>query len=379
MTANPDIAFDQADGEKSLSQLAMGAIRGAAFNTDAGPPHLRGLNDAQREAVEALDGPVLMLAGAGTGKTRALTCRLAHLLYTRRCQPNQILAATFTNRAAQEMRHRVAELVGNNIEGMPWIGTFHSIAAKILRRHAELVELRSNFTILDTDDQLRLLKELIRINKIDEKRWPPRHLAGLIDYWKNKGLTPDRIPENETHAFANGMGAALYQQYQDRLRVLNACDFGDLLLHCVSTFKKHPDVLARYQRFLRYILVDEYQDSNVVQYLWLRLLAQADGKDANICCVGDDDQSIYGWRGAEVGNILRFEKDFPGAKIIRLEQNYRSSEHILAAATSVISTNKNASNSTALSEQMQAASSEKMYYTILFILGKEVDKINFRI
>ena len=298
-------------------------------------PHLDGLNPAQTAAVMALDGPVLMLAGAGTGKTRALTARIVHLLQTQRARSHEILAVTFTNKAAREMKDRVGRLMGHAGEGMPWMGTFHSVSVKILRRHAELVGLKSNFTILDTDDQLRLLRQLILAANIDEKRWPARMLLGLIDTWKNRAWTPARVPSSEASAYDN-RGTELYEQYQDRLRALNATDFGDLLLHTVTIFQAHPDVLAQYQRWLRYILVDEYQDTNVAQYLWLRLLAQA---HRNICCVGDDDQSIYGWRGAEVGNILRFEKDFPGATVIRLEQNYRSTPHILAAASGVIAAN----------------------------------------
>lgn len=299
-------------------------------------PYLDGLNPAQRAAVMALDGPVLMLAGAGTGKTRALTARIAHLLHTGRARPGEILAVTFTNKAAREMKTRIARLMGETVEGMPWLGTFHSICVKLLRRHAELAGLKSNFTILDTDDQLRLLKQQIAAADIDEKRWPARMLAGIIDSWKNRALTPDRVPASEADAF-DRKGAALYAAYQARLRDLNACDFGDLLLHMVTIFQAHPDVLADWRRRLRYILVDEYQDTNVAQYLWLRLLA---GGHHNICCVGDDDQSIYGWRGAEVGNILKFEIDFPGAEVIRLEQNYRSTPHILAAASGVIAANK---------------------------------------
>ncbi len=298
--------------------------------------YLDGLNPAQRAAVEATDGPVLMLAGAGTGKTRALTARIAHLLATGTARPNEILAVTFTNKAAREMKTRVAALLGEQVEGMPWLGTFHAICVKLLRRHAELVGLRTNFTILDTDDQIRLLKQLIVAANIDEKRWPARMLAGLIDGWKNRALTPDRLPAADAGAF-NHMGGELYEAYQERLRTLNAVDFGDLLLHMVTIFRTHEDVLAQYQRWFRYILVDEYQDTNVAQYLWLRLLAAG---HRNICCVGDDDQSIYGWRGAEVGNILRFEKDFPGATVIRLEQNYRSTGHILGAASGVIAANQ---------------------------------------
>lgn len=299
-------------------------------------PYLQGLNEPQREAVLTTEGPVLVLAGAGTGKTAALTARLAHLLWTRKAYPSELLAVTFTNKAAREMRERVGRLVGQAVEGMPWLGTFHAIGAKMLRRHAELVGLQSNFTILDTDDQLRLLKQLIVSANLDEKRWPARQLAGLIDQWKNKGLTPADVDAGESEAFANGKGQALYAAYQDRLRTLNACDFGDLLLHMLVILKTNRDVLASYQNRFRYILVDEYQDTNSVQYLWLRLLAQ---ERKNICCVGDDDQSIYSWRGAQVENILKFEKDFPGAKVIRLEQNYRSTPHILAAASGVIANN----------------------------------------
>ena len=299
-------------------------------------PYLDGLNPEQRAAVEALDGPVLMLAGAGTGKTKALTCRIAHLLNTGRARPNEILSVTFTNKAAREMKNRVGGLLGQAVEGMPWLGTFHSISVKLLRRHAELVGLKSNFTILDTDDQVRLLKQLVTAHNIDDKRWPARQLAGIIDHWKNRAWLPEKVPTSEASAF-NNLGTELYAQYQMRLRELNAVDFGDLLLHMVSIFQNHADVLEQYQRWFCFILVDEYQDTNVAQYLWLRLLA---GAHKNICCVGDDDQSIYGWRGAEVGNILRFEKDFPGAKVIRLEQNYRSTPHILAAASRVISGNQ---------------------------------------
>jgi DNA helicase II / ATP-dependent DNA helicase PcrA len=313
-----------------LAARAMGARADASA-----APYMDGLNPAQRAAVEALDGPVLMLAGAGTGKTKALTARIAHLLTTGRARPNEILAVTFTNKAAREMKERVSRLLGQSVEGMPWMGTFHSISVKILRRHAELVGLKSNFTILDTDDQLRLLKQVIAAADIDEKRWPARMLAGLIDGWKNRALVPDKVPSAEASAY-NNRGTELYAAYQERLKSLNATDFGDLLLHVVVIFQTHPDVLGQYQRWLKYILVDEYQDTNVAQYLWLRLLAQA---HRNICCVGDDDQSIYGWRGAEVGNILRFEKDFPGAKVVRLEQNYRSTPHILAAASGVIAAN----------------------------------------
>jgi len=300
-------------------------------------PYLEGLNEQQRAAVEALDGPVLVLAGAGTGKTRVLTTRLAHILATGRARPWEILAVTFTNKAAREMKERVGSIIGEAVEGVPWLGTFHSISAQILRRHAELVDLKSNFTILDTDDQLRLLKQIIQAENIDEKRWTPRHLASLIDGWKNRGLKPEQLGEEDKWSFAEGRGQGLYTIYQERLKTLNCCDFGDLLLHTLHIFKDNPDVLKIYHDKFRYLLVDEYQDTNIAQYLWLRLLAQGTG---NICCVGDDDQSIYGWRGAEVDNILRFEKDFPGAEVIRLERNYRSTAHILGAASGLIAANR---------------------------------------
>ena len=300
-------------------------------------PYMADLNPEQRAAVEAVDGPVLVLAGAGTGKTRVLTARIAHIMCTGRARGSEILAVTFTNKAAREMKERIGRLVGGAVEGMPWLGTFHSIGVKILRRHAELVGLKSSFTILDTDDQIRLIKQVIEGEGLDKDRWPARQLAALIDGWKNRGLTPDKVPRGEAFAFAEGKGAALYSAYQKRLKELNAADFGDLLLEVLRLFLSNPDVLTDYQRRFRYTLVDEYQDTNVAQYLWLRLIA---GGSPNICCVGDDDQSIYGWRGAEVDNILRFEKDFPGATVIRLERNYRSKGHILAAASGLIAHNK---------------------------------------
>jgi DNA helicase II / ATP-dependent DNA helicase PcrA len=349
----------------------------------AGAPYLAGLNPEQRLAVETLDGPVLVLAGAGTGKTRVLTVRIAHILATGRARPGEILAVTFTNKAAREMKTRVGDIVGGVVEGMPWLGTFHSIGVKILRRHAEMVGLKSDFTILDVDDQIRLLKQLLEAENIDEKRWPARVLAMLIDGWKNRGLTPEQVPPGEAAVFANGKGLKLYKAFQERLKILNAADFGDLLLECIRLFREQPDVLRQYQGRFKFILVDEYQDTNVAQYLWLRLLAQRANKPSplageagssrseepgegpgaaappspgalrapaspaggevnakNICCVGDDDQSIYGWRGAEVDNILRFEHDFPGAKVIRLERNYRSTGHILAAASHIIAHNE---------------------------------------
>jgi len=302
----------------------------------AAMPYLAGLNPEQRAAVEALDGPVLVLAGAGTGKTRVLTTRLVHLLSTGRAKPWQVLAVTFTNKAAREMRERVEAMLGPGSGGIQWLGTFHSTSAQMLRRHAELAGLKSNFTILDTDDQVRLLKQIVEAEDIDEKRWTARALAGQIDAWKNRALTPARVPKNDAHVWGDGKAIVVYAAYQERLKILNACDFGDLLLHMIDVFQKHPDLLAEYHRKLRYLMVDEYQDTNVAQYLWLRLLAQGSN---NLCVVGDDDQSIYGWRGAEVDNILRFERDFPGAKVIRLERNYRSTGHILAAASGLIDKN----------------------------------------
>ncbi len=393
---------------------APGGIAARAMAARAGTAsYLADLNPEQKLAVETLDGPVLVLAGAGTGKTRVLTTRIAHILATGRCRPAEILAVTFTNKAAREMKERIGKYVGQVVEGMPWLGTFHAIGVKILRRHAELIGLKSDFTILDVADQIRLIKQLLDAEGIDEKRWPARVLAALIDHWKNRGLTPDMIPPAEAASFANGRGKKLYQAYQDRLKTLNAADFGDLLLENIRLFREHPDVLRQYQERFKFILVDEYQDTNVAQYLWLRLIAQrptpgqrtpspsprnlsstsprlrgevgersepgeggsrqtepvkepltptlspqerGEGEERaasgererealppppkNICCVGDDDQSIYGWRGAEVDNILRFDHDFPGATVIRLERNYRSTGHILAAASHLIAHNE---------------------------------------
>jgi DNA helicase II / ATP-dependent DNA helicase PcrA len=400
---------------------AAGGIAARALGARAERTYLAGLNPEQRLAVETLDGPLLVLAGAGTGKTRVLTTRIAHILSLGRARPSQILAVTFTNKAAREMKTRISVMVGAAVEGMPWLGTFHSIGAKILRRHAELVGLKPDFTILDVDDQIRLLKQLLAAENIDEKRWPARVLALLIDGWKNRGLTPDKVPAGEGASFAAGRGVPLYSAYQARLKVLNAADFGDLLLENIRLFREHPEVLRDYQQRFRFMLVDEYQDTNVAQYLWLRLLGQrpsrasaignaalredradcstsaqpgevdlhlersdtrtsgergpldraasapspqpspqgGEGADLaqphhhaspsgaepqphqpNLCCVGDDDQSIYGWRGAEVDNILRFEHDFPGAKVIRLERNYRSTGHILATASHLIAHNE---------------------------------------
>ncbi|MBM2295024.1 UvrD-helicase domain-containing protein [Sulfitobacter pseudonitzschiae] len=330
----------------------MDAFEGASLSARAmaarPQPYLDGLNPAQRAAVEQMDGPVLMLAGAGTGKTRALTARIVHLLMTGRARPNEVLAVTFTNKAAREMKNRVGQMLGQQIEGMPWLGTFHAICVKLLRRHAELVGLKSNFTILDRDDQLRLIKQILVAEQVDVKRWSDRWFASEISDFKSRALLPEKVSAGKSKSADRIVGAAadgtghtrsteeIYAQYQRRLIDLNATDFDDLLLHMVTIFQKHPDVLEQYQRWFKYILVDEYQDTNVAQYLWLRLLASG---HKNICCVGDDDQSIYGWRGAEVGNILRFEKDFPGAHVVRLEQNYRSTPHILAAASGVIAGN----------------------------------------
>ncbi len=301
------------------------------------PAYLQGLNEEQRAAVLAADGPVLVLAGAGTGKTRVLTTRLAHILATRRAAPWEILAVTFTNKAAREMKERIGTLIGGVVEGMQWLGTFHSIGARMLRRHAELVGLKQNFTILDTDDQIRLMKQLLEAENIDEKRFPARTLAMMIDGWKNRGLTPSEVSDSDGQGFAFGKSRELYRQYQARLKALNAADFGDLLLEPITLFRSNAGILQDYQRRFKYMLVDEYQDTNVAQYLWLRLLS---AKTRNICVVGDDDQSIYAWRGAEVENILRFERDFPGAKVVRLERNYRSTPHILGAASGLIATNK---------------------------------------
>jgi DNA helicase-2/ATP-dependent DNA helicase PcrA len=369
--------------------VAGGIAARARAAATGGARYLDGLNPEQREAVETLDGPVLVLAGAGTGKTRVLTTRIAHILSQGRAHPNEILSVTFTNKAVREMKLRLGQMLGQAVEGMPWLGTFHSIGGRILRFHAEMAQLKSNFTVLDVDDQVRLLKQLLQAEDIDDKRWPARMLAGLIDGWKNRGLAPSQVPAGEAAVFANGKGGKLYTSYQERLKVLNAADFGDLLLENIRIFREHPDVLRQYQHRFKFILVDEYQDTNVAQYLWLRLLSQApsssravipgraEGPNSdvqlhvgesrsadsspdsgsgpsdrpgmteqtapppkNICCVGDDDQSIYGWRGAEVDNILRFEHDFPGAKVIRLERNYRSTGHILSAASYLIAHNE---------------------------------------
>ncbi|WP_026606091.1 ATP-dependent helicase [Methylocapsa acidiphila] len=330
-------SFADLDAADPAPAPRAGGIAARARAAAGGQRYLDGLNPEQRAAIEAMEGPVLVLAGAGTGKTRVLTTRIAHIIGQGRARAHEILAVTFTNKAAREMKERVAALAGPVAEGMPWLGTFHAISTKILRRHAELVGLKSSFTILDTDDQIRLMKQVLQAENVDDKRWPARALAYQIDAWKNRGLDPAHVPAGEAAAFANGKGGALYALYQERLKILNAADFGDLLLESLRLLRDNPDVLKQYQDRFHYMLVDEYQDTNSVQYLWLRLLAQG---RRNICCVGDDDQSIYGWRGAEVDNILRFGSDFPGAKIIRLERNYRSTGHILAVAASLIAHNQ---------------------------------------
>ncbi|MGX9572144.1 ATP-dependent helicase [Mesorhizobium sp. f-mel] len=385
------------------SGIAARAMAARSGHNNA-PDYLNGLNPEQRLAVETTEGPVLVLAGAGTGKTRVLTTRIAHILATGKAFPSQILAVTFTNKAAREMKQRIGMLIGEGkVEGMPWLGTFHSIGVKLLRRHAELAGLKSDFTILDTDDVVRLIKQLIQAEGLDDKRWPAKQFAQMIDGWKNKGLGPADIPEGDARAFANGKGRELYKAYQERLKTLNACDFGDLLCHPIRIFRAYPDVLKEYHKRFKYILVDEYQDTNTAQYMWLRLLAQrpdagraststdlrsAEGRKpdraaeplrgprggpapagaeqpvrenkVNICCVGDDDQSIYGWRGAEVDNILRFDKDFPGAKIIRLERNYRSTAHILGTASHLIAHNEGRFGKTLFTEKV-AEDDEKVH------------------
>ncbi|TIN68159.1 MAG: ATP-dependent DNA helicase, partial [Mesorhizobium sp.] len=385
--------FDEPNARPTAPSGIAARAMAARSGQNNAPDYLKGLNPEQRLAVETTEGPVLVLAGAGTGKTRVLTTRIAHILATGKAFPSQILAVTFTNKAAREMKIRIGVLIGEgNVEGMPWLGTFHSIGVKLLRRHAELAGLRSDFTILDTDDVVRLIKQLIQAEGLDDKRWPAKQFAQMIDGWKNKGQGPADIAEGDARAFANGKGRELYKAYQERLKTLNACDFGDLLCHPIRIFRANPDVLKEYHRRFKYILVDEYQDTNTAQYMWLRLLAQRpQGKPisplegemsgrteggasrrqaggtappsvasgdispsrgeigrssaetratVNICCVGDDDQSIYGWRGAEIDNILRFDKDFPGATIIRLERNYRSTAHILGAASHLIAHNE---------------------------------------
>jgi DNA helicase-2/ATP-dependent DNA helicase PcrA len=332
------------ENTKNLGSISAQASAHLNIKTN---DYLNDLNPEQREAVLHTNGPVLVLAGAGTGKTRVLTSRIAYILQNRMAFPSQILSVTFTNKAAKEMKSRVGDYIGHGIEGLPWMGTFHSIAAKILRINAELVGLKPNFTILDTDDQIRLLKQIIKAENIDDKKWTPRYMASLIDSWKNKGWMPEKLTSQNNFKFAEGKGKKVYEIYQSRLKILNACDFGDLLLLNLELFKENLDILKKYHEKFKYILVDEYQDTNICQYLWLKLLAQG---SHNICVVGDDDQSIYGWRGAD--NILRFEKEFSGAKVIKLERNYRSTEHILGAASGLISTNKSRLGKTLWTEDM---------------------------
>lgn len=303
--------------------------------TETSSPLIKGLNPTQKEAVLTTEGPLLVLAGAGTGKTRVLTSRLAQILYEKKAWPSEILAVTFTNKAALEMKTRIGAMITQNISSM-WVGTFHSIGVRILRRHPELVGLSPNFTIIDTDDQQRIIKQLLQAEGIDDKKQTAKIFVHIINSWKDQALTPEKITEQHLKWDKSRQALAIYKLYQERLKIVNAADFGDLLLHCITILTKNPDVLAQYHERFKYILVDEYQDTNIAQYLFLRLLAQGTG---NICCVGDDDQSIYGWRGAEIGNILKFEKDFPGAKIIRLEQNYRSTPAILGAASALIANN----------------------------------------
>jgi len=336
--------------------------------------YLAKLNEEQRLAVETVDGPLLVLAGAGTGKTRVLTTRFAHILLTGRAAPNQVLAVTFTNKAAREMRERVSALLGRPAEGL-WLGTFHALCARMLRRNAELAGLSSNFSILDTDDQMRLLKQVMETFRLDVKRWPPQVLMGAIQRFKDRGQTPGRVTPADSGDLAGGRMQEIYAAYQARLLALNAADFGDLMLHMTEILRSQPEVLAQYHRFFRYILVDEYQDTNVVQYLWLRLLAQ---QSKNICCVGDDDQSIYSWRGAEVENILRFEKDFPGARIVRLERNYRSTAPILAAAASLISNNEGRLGKT-LRSGLRDAAGEKVSVVSLWDSDEEARMVGERV
>ena len=340
--------------------------------------YLATLNPEQREAVETLDGPLLVLAGAGTGKTRVLTTRFAHILMSGRARPWDVLAVTFTNKAAREMRERVAHIIGRPVEGL-WLGTFHALCARMLRRHAGLVGLTSSFTILDADDQLRLLKQVMEAGGLDLKRWPPQGMMAIIQRWKDRGLTPARVTPAEDTDFAANRGRAIYEAYQTRLRELNAADFGDLLLHMTEILRTQPEVLAEYHRSFRYILVDEYQDTNLVQYLWLRLLAQRPApQPQNICCVGDDDQSIYSWRGAEIENILRFEKDFSGARVVRLEANYRSTRPILGAAAGLIARNSGRLGKT-LRPGRQDADGEKVRVVSLWDSEEEARMVGERI
>ena len=297
---------------------------------------LKNLNNAQKEAVMYLDGPLLIVAGAGSGKTKVLTSRIANIIKEKKAFPNQILAVTFTNKAAKEMHSRVSNILGSSAVGLSWLGTFHSICAKLLRKHASAVNLKSNFTIIDTDDQARLIKNICKSENIDVKQLSPKYILAIIDRWKNKGFYPSEVKINYKDIYEKTI-LPIYKIYQQKLIDLNSCDFGDLILHAVKILEKHQDIRELYSKNFRYILVDEYQDTNYIQSRWLNLLAE---KNKNICCVGDDDQSIYSWRGAEIKNFLDFDKIYEKTKIIRLEQNYRSTQNILSVASNLISNNQ---------------------------------------
>ena len=299
--------------------------------------YLKNLNKAQKEAVMHLDGPLLIVAGAGSGKTKVLTTRIANIIKEKKAYPNQILAVTFTNKAAKEMQKRVSKILGSAAIGLSWLGTFHSICAKLLRKHASAVNLNSNFTIIDTDDQIRLIKNICKGENIDIKQLSPRYVLAIIDRWKNKGFYPNEVVINKKDIYEKTI-LPIYKIYQQKLTDLNSCDFGDLILHAVKILEKNSDIRDIYSKNFKYILVDEYQDTNFIQSKWLKLLAE---KNNNICCVGDDDQSIYSWRGAEIKNFLEFDQVYENTKVIRLEQNYRSTQNILSVASNLISNNQN--------------------------------------
>ena len=303
------------------------------INTD----YLKNLNNAQKEAVLHLDGPLLIVAGAGSGKTKVLTTRIANIIKERKAFPNQILAVTFTNKAAKEMQVRVSKILGSSATGLSWLGTFHSVCAKLLRKHASAVNLNSNFTIIDTDDQIRLIKNICKAENIDIKQLAPRYILAIIDRWKNKGFYPNEVVINKKDIYEKII-LPIYKIYQQKLIDLNSCDFGDLILHTVKILEKNLDIREIYSKNFKYILVDEYQDTNFIQSKWLNLLSE---KNNNICCVGDDDQSIYSWRGAEIKNFLEFDQVYENTKVIRLEQNYRSTDNILSVASNLISNNQN--------------------------------------
>ena len=296
--------------------------------------YLKNLNDNQKEATLYLDGPLLIVAGAGSGKTKVLTSRVVHIIKEKKAWPNQILCVTFTNKAAREMQNRIADLLNTKINSLPWLGTFHSVSAKLLRRHAEAVGLNSRFTIIDQDDQIRLIKNICKAENIDVKKISPQFIVAVINQWKNKGLLPKDVVLKKIPLEKSIL--KVYKFYQERLKILNSCDFGDLILLCVNMFENNHDILELYSNNFKYILVDEYQDSNYIQSKWLNLLSK---KNKNICCVGDDDQSIYSWRGAEIKNFLDFNKTYKNTKIIKLEQNYRSTQNILSAASGLIANN----------------------------------------